>query len=591
MRVAPSFRVLATCLAALAFFAGTSPAGEPGSKAPAQATPDALDELGAERILSLDFSSDGARLAVGGHTPWPKGGGPCDGLVLLLDAASGQEQTRLRLSGKTATRASSNFARRVRFSPDGRTVAVGDVLGVTLWDPAAGKASRLPLQAWSPGRGDVRSLAFSPDGKVLAVAGDSAVELWDVATPRLLHGLKVRDGTALAFSPDGKLLALSAGGPSPVQLWDPAAGRLLAEDATIRGWLRGLAFSPDGTTLAGVGSGFHAWGVAARRGGWALERQAAVHGPSGDGVAYSPDGRLLVTTTDDGTVRLWEAAGRRLRAALPHRRGRTAARFSPDGKMLAAAGQPRQPAPGRKGTPAVTLWKVADLVDPGGASARAKAEVTELLALARAGKFAEADARARGLNLADPGAVRLLVAGIEDPNPDVRSFALHGLRCAGFAAEAGAALAAVHKAQEDESRAAFTPDGWFRTGDLGGLDSDGYLTVTGRIKEILVRDGEKIMPREVEEVLERHPNVLEAAVVGEPDGERGDAVVAFVAPGDEVPTADELRAFCHGRLAEFKIPRRFVIAPDLPRGPTGKVLKRALKDWQPGKEAQAPSRS
>jgi long-chain acyl-CoA synthetase len=133
----------------------------------------------------------------------------------------------------------------------------------------------------------------------------------------------------------------------------------------------------------------------------------------------------------------------------------------------------------------------------------------------------------------------------------------------------------------EETRAAFTPDGWFRTGDLGSLDAEGYLTVSGRIKEVIVRGGEKIMPREVEGVLEQHPNVLEAAVVGEPDGEHGEAVVAFVAPGEGAPTAEELRAFCRGRLAEFKVPRRFVIAADLPRGPTGKVLKRALKGWKP----------
>jgi long-chain acyl-CoA synthetase len=130
----------------------------------------------------------------------------------------------------------------------------------------------------------------------------------------------------------------------------------------------------------------------------------------------------------------------------------------------------------------------------------------------------------------------------------------------------------------EENRSAFTPDGWFRTGDLGCLGAEGYLTIAGRIKEVIVRGGEKIMPREVEDVLERHPKVLDAAVVGEPDGERGDAVVAYVAPAEQAPTAEELRAFCRGWLADFKVPRRFVIAPDLPRGPTGKILKRALRD-------------
>jgi long-chain acyl-CoA synthetase len=130
----------------------------------------------------------------------------------------------------------------------------------------------------------------------------------------------------------------------------------------------------------------------------------------------------------------------------------------------------------------------------------------------------------------------------------------------------------------EEDAAAFTADGWFRTGDRGSLDPEGYLTVSGRIKELIIRDGEKIMPREIEEVLGSHPGVVDAAVVGEPDGGRGQAVVAYVIPGDSPPTGDELRVHCRERLADFKVPRRFVIAPDLPRGPTGKILKRLLKD-------------
>jgi long-chain acyl-CoA synthetase len=133
----------------------------------------------------------------------------------------------------------------------------------------------------------------------------------------------------------------------------------------------------------------------------------------------------------------------------------------------------------------------------------------------------------------------------------------------------------------DENARAFTADGWFRTGDMGRLDADGYLSITGRIKELIIRGGEKIMPREVEDVLSQVPGVQEAAVIGEPDGDRGEAVVAFVVPGDSPPTAEALREFCRARLAEFKVPRRIVIARDLPRGPTGKLLKRALREWRP----------
>jgi long-chain acyl-CoA synthetase len=132
-----------------------------------------------------------------------------------------------------------------------------------------------------------------------------------------------------------------------------------------------------------------------------------------------------------------------------------------------------------------------------------------------------------------------------------------------------------------ENAQAFTADGWFRTGDMGRLDADGYLSITGRIKELIIRGGEKIVPREVEEVLTQFAGVQEAAVIGEPDGDRGEAVVAFVVPGDVPPTPEALREFCRARLAEYKVPRRIVVARDLPRGPTGKLLKRALKDWKP----------
>jgi long-chain acyl-CoA synthetase len=132
-----------------------------------------------------------------------------------------------------------------------------------------------------------------------------------------------------------------------------------------------------------------------------------------------------------------------------------------------------------------------------------------------------------------------------------------------------------------ENAAAFTSDGWFRTGDFGFLDAEGYLTISGRIKDIIVRDGEKVMPREVEDVLEQHPKVTDAAVVGEPEPGRGEAIVAYVAPaGRDLPSPEELRNFCRGRLAEFKVPRRFIFAPDFPRGATGKILKRELRNWQ-----------
>ena len=119
---------------------------------------------------------------------------------------------------------------------------------------------------------------------------------------------------------------------------------------------------------------------------------------------------------------------------------------------------------------------------------------------------------------------------------------------------------------------AFT-DGWFRTGDQGFLSSDGYLTLTGRLKELINRGGEKISPIEVEEALLAHPTVSEAVCFALPDAKYGEAVqAAVVLRGDCGEAA--LRAFCQERLAAFKVPDRIFIAKELPRTATGKVQRR-----------------
>jgi len=129
-----------------------------------------------------------------------------------------------------------------------------------------------------------------------------------------------------------------------------------------------------------------------------------------------------------------------------------------------------------------------------------------------------------------------------------------------------------------ETEAALTPDRFFKTGDLGMLDSEGFLYITGRKKDLIIVAGEKVAPREVEEALMGHPSVAEVAVVGKKDAGRGEQVVAFVIgrEGQELK-AETLRDFCreHG-LAQWKIPREFYFRKDLPRSPTGKVLKRVL---------------
>ena len=132
----------------------------------------------------------------------------------------------------------------------------------------------------------------------------------------------------------------------------------------------------------------------------------------------------------------------------------------------------------------------------------------------------------------------------------------------------------------DVTKEALTPDGWFKSGDLGHLDPDGYLHVTGRKKELIIVAGEKAIPREIEDVLRSHPAVADAAAVGKKDPGRGEVVVAFVQLKEgEQATADELRDHCRKQnLKQWKVPREITLADDLPRSPTGKVLKRVLSD-------------
>lgn len=124
--------------------------------------------------------------------------------------------------------------------------------------------------------------------------------------------------------------------------------------------------------------------------------------------------------------------------------------------------------------------------------------------------------------------------------------------------------------------------GWLHTGDLGYEDEDGFLFIVDRKKELIIRGGYNVYPREVEEVLYQHPGVHEAAVVGKPDERLGEEVVAYVsrAPGHEDLTEDELIEFVKERVAAYKYPRRLTFLNELPKGPTGKLLKRSLVEGQ-----------
>jgi len=128
-----------------------------------------------------------------------------------------------------------------------------------------------------------------------------------------------------------------------------------------------------------------------------------------------------------------------------------------------------------------------------------------------------------------------------------------------------------------EATAEALRDGWLYTGDMGTKDADGDLRIVDRIKDLIVRGGLNVYPREVEEVLYEHPDVVEVAVVGVPDDHFGEEVGAVVAVREGATVEPEaLQAWVRERLSPYKTPRRFAFVEALPKGPTGKILKRAI---------------
>jgi acyl-CoA synthetase (AMP-forming)/AMP-acid ligase II len=122
-------------------------------------------------------------------------------------------------------------------------------------------------------------------------------------------------------------------------------------------------------------------------------------------------------------------------------------------------------------------------------------------------------------------------------------------------------------------------DGWFRTGDQGVIDGQGYLRLTGRLKEIINRGGEKISPQEIDEVLLDHPAVDQVVTFAFPHRKLGEDVgAAIVLKSGSNTTENEIRAFVSKKLAEFKVPRRVLFLEEIPKGPTGKVQRIGLAE-------------
>jgi long-chain acyl-CoA synthetase len=178
---------------------------------------------------------------------------------------------------------------------------------------------------------------------------------------------------------------------------------------------------------------------------------------------------------------------------------------------------------------------------------------------------------------------RLRAAGVAMPGVELRAVDLEGNDCAvGEVGEVwirSPSNMAGYWNMAEATANAITPDGWFRSGDAGYLDADGYLYIHDRIKDMIISGGENIYPAEVESALMSHPAVADVAVIGVPDAQWGEAVKAVVvrAPEGELSEHD-LIEFGRERLAHFKCPSSVDWADELPRNPSGKILKTELRE-------------
>ena len=174
-----------------------------------------------------------------------------------------------------------------------------------------------------------------------------------------------------------------------------------------------------------------------------------------------------------------------------------------------------------------------------------------------------------------PGTIGQALPGVEVAIWDDRNRLLRAGEIGEIMVRGRNVMKGYHRLPEETEKT--ITGGWLHTGDLGKLDEDGFVTITGRKKDLIISAGENIYPREIEEILSQHPKVKEVAVIGVSDEVRGEVPKAFVIAREGAAIEDkELRTYCREHLANYKIPKYFDIVADLPRTPTGKVLKRML---------------
>ncbi len=132
---------------------------------------------------------------------------------------------------------------------------------------------------------------------------------------------------------------------------------------------------------------------------------------------------------------------------------------------------------------------------------------------------------------------------------------------------------------EEKTSDAIDAAGWMHTGDLGTLDDQGYLNIVGRAKDMVIRGGENIYPREIEEFFYRHPKIQDVQIVGVPDPKYGEELCAWVKLREgEAATVEEIQAFCKDQIAHYKIPRHIMLVDDFPMTVTGKIQKFKIRE-------------
>jgi long-chain acyl-CoA synthetase len=141
--------------------------------------------------------------------------------------------------------------------------------------------------------------------------------------------------------------------------------------------------------------------------------------------------------------------------------------------------------------------------------------------------------------------------------------------------------------RQDETDKVMTQDGFFRTGDLGYMNDEGYFKIVDRKKDMILVSGFNVYPNEVEDVMVTHPKVLEAAAIGVPDEKSGEAVKVFLVKKDPSLTVDEVKAFAKQNLTGYKLPKYVEFREELPKSNVGKILRKELRD-QDLKKGQSP---